>query len=58
MRENQRLYMDYIIREAKEQDYKGIIQLEFNVWDFNQNAIDFFSTLGYSSSGHVMWKVI
>jgi len=37
---------------------KDISQIEFNVWDFNQNAMGFFNKLGYSPSRHIMWKVI
>ena len=37
---------------------KDVSQIEFNVWDFNQNAMRFFNKLGYSSSRHILWKVI
>jgi len=33
-------------------------QAELNVWDFNRNAIDFYTKLGYSPSYHIMKKSI
>ena len=37
---------------------KKASQLELNVWDFNQEAIEFFKKLGYKTSRRNMWKTV
>ncbi|HEY33634.1 MAG TPA: GNAT family N-acetyltransferase [Dehalococcoidia bacterium] len=37
---------------------KNVSQIEFNVWDFNQDALMFFQRLGYTSSRRNMFKEI
>ena len=48
-----------LMREAEQWAIRRkISQLEFNVWDFNKNAIAFFEKLGYTPSRHNMWKSV
>ena len=35
---------------------KGVVQIELNVWEFNQGAISFYETLGYETASRRMWK--
>jgi ribosomal protein S18 acetylase RimI-like enzyme len=35
---------------------KGVDSIELNVWEFNQEAIEFYKTLGYESASRKMNK--
>lgn len=46
------------LMEAAEQwvRAKGATQCELNVWEFNENAIEFYHGLGYETASRRMWK--
>jgi diamine N-acetyltransferase len=48
------------LMEAGEQwaTAKGATHLEFDVWDFNQTAIQFYQKLGYRPMSHMMSKAL
>jgi ribosomal protein S18 acetylase RimI-like enzyme len=35
---------------------QGLRQVELNVWEFNQEAINFYEKLGYRTASRKMWK--
>ncbi|MBL8132644.1 MAG: GNAT family N-acetyltransferase [Anaerolineae bacterium] len=37
---------------------QGLSEVELNVWEFNQDAIGFYETLGYTTITRRMWKAL
>lgn len=35
---------------------RGVVEVELNVWEFNQGAIAFYEKLGYTTASRRMWK--
>lgn len=37
---------------------RGVTQCELNVWEFNEEALEFYASLGYETASRRLWKKI